>query len=734
MHSTKEERPWNIFFNEKFRETIKKDSQLNVEIFVENLDLLQYRSEAYKDLIAQTLEYKYGKNLPDILIVTEPDAVRFAHERKLFPEIPKILIVASKKEFQNYPNSIFLLHTADYKAKLKHAFSIFPDTKEVYVITGSSGIDHLNLNHFKKVVPFFQNQVSFTYLFDLNRSEILNRVQNLPENSIVYYLAYTQDIDGSTYMAKDFSVDLAKNSNRPVFSYLDLITEGTGIFGGMVLSLQSTAEKTVNIVGQLLRGNSLQTISVDSASYTYIYDWRELKKWNASIRKLPKESIICNREYSFFEMYKKEVIGGVFLLISYTTLLFMLLYSNRSKRIKEKKLIKQNEEYEELNLKFKSQNDLLRIEKLKSEEGKNMLNTLINTIPDLVWLKDVNGRFLTCNNRIEDLYGRKKEKIIGTTDYDYVDKELADYFRQNDKAAMKAGRPVSNEEKLTFISDGHKEIIEAIKTPLFNSENEVVGVLGIGRDITQRVQAEKDILAAKDKAEESDRLKSAFLANMSHEIRTPMNGIIGFADLLKNPNLSESKKLMYVDIIEKSGLRMLNLINNIVDISKIEVGLMEVYEDESNVNDQVDYVYSFFELEAERKGLQLKVKKNLPENQAIITIDREKIYAILINLIKNAIKYTSKGSIEFGYERKGSELEFFVKDTGMGISKNRQEAIFERFIQADIEDVQFFEGAGLGLSISKAYVELLGGKIYVQSEEGKGSVFYFTVPYRQVSL
>ena len=242
-----------------------------------------------------------------------------------------------------------------------------------------------------------------------------------------------------------------------------------------------------------------------------------------------------------------------------------------------------------------------------------------------------------------------------------------------------------------------------------------------------------ELVIAKEHAEESDRLKSAFLANMSHEIRTPMNGILGFSGLLKEPGLTGDEQQEYIRIIEKSGARMLNTINDIVDISKIEAGLMEFHIKETNINEQIDFIHTFFKPEMDRKGIKFFSKKSLPLKEAIIKTDREKIYAILTNLVKNAIKYTDEGSIEFGYslktESQTTVLEFFIKDTGIGIPKHRQEAIFERFIQADITDKMARQGAGLGLSISKAFVELLGGKIWVSSEEGKGSTFYFTLPY-----
>jgi PAS domain S-box-containing protein len=282
--------------------------------------------------------------------------------------------------------------------------------------------------------------------------------------------------------------------------------------------------------------------------------------------------------------------------------------------------------------------------------------------------------------------------------------------------------------------------------PVYDKDGKVLKWFGTCTDIDEMKLTEAELLAAKEHAQESDRLKSAFLANMSHEIRTPMNGILGFAGLLKEQKLTGEQQKEYIKIIEKSGARMLNIINDIVDISKIESGQMKISLSETNVNEQMEFIYLFFKTELDQKGIKLSLKNSLPKSQSLITTDREKLYSILINLVKNAIKYTSEGSIEFGYvsslrqtpgaadsladEPVEAVLEFYVKDTGIGIPKDRQEAIFERFIQADIIDKHARQGAGLGLSISKAYIEMLGGRIWVESQEGKGSTFYFTLPFR----
>jgi len=266
-------------------------------------------------------------------------------------------------------------------------------------------------------------------------------------------------------------------------------------------------------------------------------------------------------------------------------------------------------------------------------------------------------------------------------------------------------------------------------------DNERLLVLDANKNLERTVEERtKELLKAKEQAEESDRLKSAFLANMSHEIRTPMNGILGFAELLKEPGLTGKEQQDYIRIIEKSGARMLNIINDIVDISKIEAGLMKLEIQDSNVNEQIQDIYTFFKPEVEAKGMILSFHTPLPTIEAILKTDREKVYAILTNLVKNAIKYSNTGIIEIGYNKRDSDLEFYVKDTGIGIPNDRHGAIFERFIQADIPGEWAQQGAGLGLSITKAYVEMLGGKIRVESQLGVGSTFYFTLQYNAVLI
>ena len=276
--------------------------------------------------------------------------------------------------------------------------------------------------------------------------------------------------------------------------------------------------------------------------------------------------------------------------------------------------------------------------------------------------------------------------------------------------------------------------------PLFNTDGTVREWAGTCIDITERKQVEQELIEAKKHAEESDHLKTSFLNNISHEIRTPFNGILGFLSLIQEEDLTDSERDEYISIINKSAYRLMNTINDIVEISQIQAGQMKLSVSETNIRKLTSGVYKHFKTDAESKGLKFCINNDLPINIEYIFTDGIKLNIILTILIDNAIKFTETGSIEFGIrlvdkvdeqavkKHNRASLQFSVKDTGIGIPENKLQAIFERFMQADGSNTRQFEGSGLGLSIVKAYVEMLDGIIWVESEEDKGSAFYFTIP------
>ncbi len=282
-------------------------------------------------------------------------------------------------------------------------------------------------------------------------------------------------------------------------------------------------------------------------------------------------------------------------------------------------------------------------------------------------------------------------------------------------------------EKQEVISESNRNLEEKVKlrTALLNEQNHK-----LIEEVSNRKKIEERLIKAKETAEENNRLKTAFLNNMSHEIRTPLNGIIGFLELFREPDLSEEEKSRYLDIINASSDRLIQTVMDIIDISKIEAEQVKVYLTDVSVNNILIESLDFFSNQANKKNIKLTSSPELSDKESVVMTDNQKLNGILTNLIRNAIKFTDKGSIDFGYKVKGRFLEFYVKDTGIGIPENCQETIFNRFEQVDNKDTRAYEGSGLGLSISKAYVEMLGGKIWLISEKGIGTEFKFTIPFK----
>ena len=377
------------------------------------------------------------------------------------------------------------------------------------------------------------------------------------------------------------------------------------------------------------------------------------------------------------------------------------------------------------------------------QKNERILRLFVEHSPASIAMFDLDMKYIVVSNRFITDYGLSGMNIIGHSHYE-IFPELPQEWKDTHKRCLAGAIEKSEADPFPRLN-GKLDWVKWEIHPWYEKNNEIGGIILFSEVVTQSKQAEQDLIIAKERAEESDRLKSAFLANISHEIRTPMNGILGFSELLKMPDIEGLQQQEYINIIEKSGKRMLNIINEIVDISKIESGQMKTSLSEVNINEQIQDIYSFFKPEAESKRIELSFENGLSAKESFIRTDLEKLYAILTNLVKNALKYTDTGSIQFGYKLKSivpssshevmmSELEFFIKDTGIGIPKNRQQAIFDRFIQADITDKRAFQGAGLGLSISKAYIEMLGGQLWVESIEGMGSAFYFTLPYNTLSV
>ena len=277
--------------------------------------------------------------------------------------------------------------------------------------------------------------------------------------------------------------------------------------------------------------------------------------------------------------------------------------------------------------------------------------------------------------------------------------------------------------------NGHILLINPDRDFLEDDMENIKSLMDLFALAINRNQIENEILLAKEKAEESDRLKTAFLANMSHEIRTPLNGVLGFAELLGYAQNEKDRK-DYIKVINESGFQLLHIINDIIDLSKIEAGELEIRYDRVNLNELFSTLFSIYHRKIEKIEKDVTLHIDAPESHLIINSDPKRLQQVLSNLMDNAVKFTKNGKITFGYKKLNSErLQFFVKDTGVGIDKNKQDYIFERFRQLDDSFTREFGGTGLGLAICKNILSLMEGRIWVESEKNKGSAFYFELPY-----
>ena len=371
----------------------------------------------------------------------------------------------------------------------------------------------------------------------------------------------------------------------------------------------------------------------------------------------------------------------------------------------------------------------LRKSREKHQETSKLLEALFDSIPDVIGVQDTEYRIISYNKAGYDSLGMEAKQVIGKKCYELIGNgqvckscATAEVYK-----TLKPAKIEKYDEQLNLW-------LEVRAYPVFDESGKLFQVIKHLRDITERKKTVDELKKSKEKAEESDRLKSAFLANMSHEIRTPMNAILGFTQLLKANSLNAPKRNEYIEIIKNSGNHLLDIINDIIDISKIDAHQMDIAETAFDLNRFLLEIYQLFQsiiTQKAKSNVQLILNEN-SKSKFIISTDKTRLRQILINLVGNAVKFSPNGSVEFGYEKKdGDTLLFYIKDTGIGMTKKELAFVFDRFRQGDESWNRPFGGTGLGLAISKEFAELIGGRIWAESIKGKGSTFFLAIPLKQ---
>lgn len=362
---------------------------------------------------------------------------------------------------------------------------------------------------------------------------------------------------------------------------------------------------------------------------------------------------------------------------------------------------------------------------------QNQLQSILDHTTSIIYIKDIEGNYVLANKRFLEVLQVTKEQVIGQNDYFFSSKEHADLFSKLDALVLSERKPI----EIEHVIEGKNGSINLllIKFPLFDQNNKIFGISGIATDISERTQYQKDLIAARQTAENAKQLQEQFLANMSHEIRTPMNGIQGMTNLLLETVLEPQQK-KYATIIKRSVNNLLVVINDILDFSKIQAGKLTIENIGFNFRETILALEPMFAHRLNKK--QIKLEFNIDQNiPTFLSGDPYRLNQILVNLLGNAIKFTEVGSIEIvvqvlKQDINGVLLKFSVTDTGIGIPAHKLNTIFESFAQAGSDVARKYGGTGLGLSISKQLVEIQKGSIYVDSIEGKGAEFIFEIPYQ----
>jgi PAS domain S-box-containing protein len=366
---------------------------------------------------------------------------------------------------------------------------------------------------------------------------------------------------------------------------------------------------------------------------------------------------------------------------------------------------------------------------------KEYLEALLDHIPYYIFFTDRHHRYLRVNrmmarllriNRPEEAYGKNNEAFFS--------RRVARKMMEEDREILESGKPILN--RIIYFEDEGVDgfWMENNKIPIKDERGVIMMIVGIFKDVSDMMRIENELKQARDKAQEADRLKTSFLANMSHEIRTPMNGILGFANLLRDADLNEEKRDLYLKHIDQTSNQLLNIIDDIIDISKIESGQLKISNRPVRINVIMDEIYSsFFHRirgdEPGQKKVTFTLKKGEESPDFTLVTDDFRLRQVFNNLIGNAIKFTKEGHITFGYQVKNNRyIEFYVSDSGLGIPESKLDLIFDRFGQVEQEGRSQHSGTGLGLPISKNLVKLMGGEMWVESRENEGSTFYFTLP------
>lgn len=687
----------------------------NFRVSIEFMDAKRFHSEEHLNAFGEYLAEKYKAIKVDGIICSDNHAFEFflKYGQDIWGDVPMTFCgVNNTDDFQidtlkykGVEESINMKGTLDLITKLQ------PNLDTLIVISDPTLSGIIFLNQFIQTAQSEFPNLNYRAINAISVEQLgIELKQFNPANKAIYLLSLYIPRDGISRDMIHEAEFLLSNLDVPVYGNWNFLF-GDFIIGGVIMGGYDQGTIAAKRLKEILNGNVQNISYLAPTPEKIVFDYPRLIKYKLDPKVLPDNTEFINRPESFLEKYKRQLTIGLMVLGFLMTVILILLRIISLKNIAEKKLLK-------------SESRLAL-----SLEGANLGLWDVDFVKNNIFLSTQISNLLDYGYKKPNITLKNWRTFFHPEDVD----QLTEAFQMHANGVLSSFK---GEIRIKTFKNQYKWFLMNGKITEEDNGNPA-RMIGILMNINFQKEFEEQLRIAKEKAEESDRLKSSFLANMSHEIRTPMNAILGFTDLILNDSISREESLKYLKHIQNSGESLLSLINDIIDFSKIQSGQLSLRSDTFDLNVLIDNITLVANalIERNKKNIRVIAKKGSPNDNFLIISDPLRLEQVIYNLVNNAIKFTEKGEVIISYRIiDANTLAFTIKDTGKGIAPEHHELIFERFRQVETSSTDIFGGTGLGLAITRSLLSLMGGKISVESELNQGATFHFTITYKPITM